>query len=537
MQASLSRPHGIALLLGVSILLIFLTRWPLLPSHLFSFDVINLALALEDFDPTRNQPQPPGYPLFVMEARLLLPLFQTPERTFAVIAIVVCGLAVGLLYLLGRAMFSSWIAAAAAALLFVNPPFWYSGLTSPLRPHLALVSIFVAYCFWRAASGEKRYFEWGSFALGFGAGFRPELSVFLLPLWVWTAWRCREWRLILRCAAWAGLGTGIWLLILVTAAGGTTRLFPSFYEYVFAQTQDTSALVDPSAPWRRTAGRAIVWTGLGVVPWIWALPFGWIERRSSPGWGRRLAFLAVWFLPGFLFHFLVHIGDPDHALGTIPALCLAGAFCLAAAEQSILRRWLPALKEGVLASWIVLFGSLPLFFGEFLPFQREPVEGFRGSASVTDAVRFAIYDSSYPRIRWVERMAQLGLEQIESLASGTDRPVLLIWARDGEPVWRKVNFYIPSAKLYVLDEKGDPGVPTSMARVWSGNRVVATYTGTSPIRISVPKGSRLIWLIGAASVPALARTVPLQQAAPLQYTDLPPNASAFRWGSFEFVPE
>src|SRR3970282_159368 len=66
----------------ITLSLVIVTRWPLLPSRLYSFDTVNLALALEDFDPTRHQPQPPGYPLFVAEARLLYWLLGTPERTF-----------------------------------------------------------------------------------------------------------------------------------------------------------------------------------------------------------------------------------------------------------------------------------------------------------------------------------------------------------------------------------------------------------------------------------------------------------------------
>ncbi|MBF8305896.1 MAG: 2 protein, partial [Acidobacteria bacterium] len=218
-------------LFGFSILLVRLTRLPLMPAHLFSFDSVNLALALEDFDPTRNQPQPPGYPLFVLEARLVHLLFGTPEQTFAVVNILICGLAVGMLYLLGTRMFSPWIGMTAAALLFVNPPFWYSGLTSPLRPHLALFSILVAYCCWRASHGEERYFEWASLVLGLGAGFRPELLVFLLPLWAWTAWQCRQMRLFIRGLLFLGLATVIWILGLGVASGGTGRILTTFSEY------------------------------------------------------------------------------------------------------------------------------------------------------------------------------------------------------------------------------------------------------------------------------------------------------------------
>ena len=105
----------VAILFGVPILLILLFRFlltlqitllPFIPPYLCSFDSVNLALALKDFDPTRNQPQPPGYPFFVAEAHLLYPLFGTPERTFAVLGLLISGLSVTMLYQLGKQMFS-----------------------------------------------------------------------------------------------------------------------------------------------------------------------------------------------------------------------------------------------------------------------------------------------------------------------------------------------------------------------------------------------------------------------------------------------
>ena len=143
----------LAALFGFCILMVGLTRLPIFPPQLYSFDSVNLALALEHFDPTLHQPQPPGYPLFVLEARLLDVPFGSAERTFAALGLLVSGLAVGMLYLLGKELFSPWAGMVAAALLFVNPTFWFSSLTSPLRPHLALVSIVMAYFCWRAKRG------------------------------------------------------------------------------------------------------------------------------------------------------------------------------------------------------------------------------------------------------------------------------------------------------------------------------------------------------------------------------------------------
>ena len=96
---------AISVVLLARLFLVLLSGLPFVPPYLYSFDTVGLALALKDFDPTRNQPQPPGYPFFVAEARLLYPLFGTPERTFAAIESLIGGLSVGMLYLLGKRMF------------------------------------------------------------------------------------------------------------------------------------------------------------------------------------------------------------------------------------------------------------------------------------------------------------------------------------------------------------------------------------------------------------------------------------------------
>jgi len=250
-----------------------------------------------------------------------------------------------------------------------------------------------------------------------------------------------------------------------------------------------------------------------------------------------LAFLALWFLPAFALHLMVHIGDPDHVLSSVPALCLLGAFCLDSAANRVLRLW-PEFKEGkplVIAT--VLGATLLLFFGQFPLPQRGRATGFRGWQSVEDAVVIGTYESSYARVRWVDQMMELAMQQIHDLKTATNRPVLLLWARDGEPVWRKICFYDPSDKVYVLDETGDPAVPAARAALVSSNHRLALYNGMPPIRVPIPKGGRLIWIIAPIAEDGLKMVVPLQKAAPLYYTDLAPDAPSFRWGSFEFIPQ
>src|SRR5437867_10322122 len=104
--------------------LVLLTRLPAMAEY-FTIDNVNLAFSLEKFDPRIHQPQPPGYPFFVLFGRIANVVFRDAGRTFAAISIMVSGLSLAAAFVLGKKMFSRWAGVAAAFLLLVNPVFWH----------------------------------------------------------------------------------------------------------------------------------------------------------------------------------------------------------------------------------------------------------------------------------------------------------------------------------------------------------------------------------------------------------------------------
>src|SRR5437764_11646302 len=99
----------------VIVALLLLTRIPAMGRYL-SIDNVNLALSLEKFDPRIHQPQPPGYPFFVLFGRIVNLFARDATRTFAIISILVTGLCLPAAFVLGRRMFSQWAGGAAAFL-------------------------------------------------------------------------------------------------------------------------------------------------------------------------------------------------------------------------------------------------------------------------------------------------------------------------------------------------------------------------------------------------------------------------------------
>src|SRR5215831_12551025 len=207
--------------LGIILLaLLLLTRLPAMANYL-SIDNVNLAFSLEKFDPRIHQPQPPGYPLFVLFARFLNTFFGDPEKTFVAVSLIVASLSLFTAFALGAKMFSRWAGGAAAFLLLVNPVFWQSNLDGPLSPNLALFSLLTAYCYWRFWAGEKYFAYVGAIALGVGSGFRPDLIAFLFPLWFISSWAgTKSWRSVFRASVLLASIVMVWAIALVVAMGG-----------------------------------------------------------------------------------------------------------------------------------------------------------------------------------------------------------------------------------------------------------------------------------------------------------------------------
>src|SRR5438552_16116723 len=89
----------------VLLALLLLTRIPAMASYL-SIDNVNLALSLEKFDPRIHQPQPPGYPFFVLFARIVNVIFGNAERTFVVASLAVSAAACYVAFALAGRMLS-----------------------------------------------------------------------------------------------------------------------------------------------------------------------------------------------------------------------------------------------------------------------------------------------------------------------------------------------------------------------------------------------------------------------------------------------
>jgi hypothetical protein len=83
---------------------LFISQWALAPRYLITFDEINFALAVRDFNPALHQPQPPGYPLFVALLKLMAVFLPKIETVFLAAGLIASGIALVFVWKLGEAI-------------------------------------------------------------------------------------------------------------------------------------------------------------------------------------------------------------------------------------------------------------------------------------------------------------------------------------------------------------------------------------------------------------------------------------------------
>lgn len=476
---------------------LLLTRWPLSPRYLLEFDSVNFALALEKFDPLYHQPQPPGYPFFVALSRLVHWFVPRPEDTLFLTGLLGAAAALLLLWAVGERMFGPRAGVLAALLLLVNPVFWRAGLMAPVRVFLAAASLAVAWAAWRTWSGERgrAWFCWAAVLLGLGAGFRPQVLLVLLPLVVVAGLRSRRsaWDFLLALALLA-ITTLSWLSVLLWALGGPRQLYELLRNYAAAQTSGSSPLGGASlGVWWDMVRGALEWNSLAVISWVWAVPLAWRQlRRGAP---RSAApFLALWFVPPFLFQIVVHTASPGHTLLTVPVLCLLGGWVLAS--------WRP---------WVaVAAAGLNVLFFFYPP---------------TDRVR----QSSYPEIAHLDQWIGSQVEAIRQMR--TQGPISLVCNERTVP-WRHLSYYFPEDQLIYLRGTLEPGDPAADTWLLYDLNIETTLRPDEEIRL--PPSGRVVWLAPFPLSDGLRREIPFREFGSVLYFDSRPGLR-FTLGPYRFA--
>ena len=317
--------------LGLALLGLF-TRIPFVGNYLYHWDSINFAYSLEKFDIALGQPHFPGYILYVYLGRLVALYFQDAQLTLVAISLLSSGFSIGLLFILGRFMYSRWTGVIAALFLTTSPLFWFYGEIALPHSLDALVVILAALLLYLVMTGKPNLLIPTAIWLGICGGLRPQTQVFLLPLAIYATWQI-PWKKRMTALGVLVLVNLAWLIPLFQLNGGFLAYFQGFQDYYLSFNQTTSVvsgggLAGILRNLRKLGMYTLYGWSLAILPALIGLIYGGaelIKRGLRLKVESRFWFLAIWILPALAYYVFIHMGQQGLVFVFLPALFLLSA--------------------------------------------------------------------------------------------------------------------------------------------------------------------------------------------------------------------
>lgn len=328
----------------------FFVRIPFRSHLLYSWDAGNFAIGVLDFDPSAHQPHPPGYPLYILSAKLINVFLNNANVSLVLLSIIAGSASVALIYLAGTRVFGRTNGAIAAAFLFASPLVWFQSevaLSHIVELPFAILATWLLYEIW-----FKRNFPAAlavAALIGIGGGFRQDVLLFYGPALLVVSLRLESRKQI--AAVWASLFGAVlaWFVPSQIIAGGSGT-----------DLKNHPAIQD--AVWNKGLGEAVknvklMWSalywllGAAIVSFI-----GLLVQIVLIRWIRcdkRLWFVASLVLFPTIFFVVTSFSHFGYSLIYAPSIVVLAAY----ATEEIVR---PLGRKAVPAIAFILIGVLSL---------------------------------------------------------------------------------------------------------------------------------------------------------------------------------
>jgi hypothetical protein len=293
------------------LLAIFLTRLISLSASLWEWDDILFARALSNYDVAAHSPHPPGYPVYVMLARIPYWLLKDELKALSVIGLIFSSLLAPALFYFYREVFQNRrIAIAGTLLTSFAPTVWvYSGAARSDETGLTLGIIGLTLII-RGLQSRKSLIA-GCALLGLGMGVRVTLFPVIGPaiaVVFFARLRRREWRLVAICLAVGTIGLLTWYVPMLIDTG--------WERYCYAAKWQTKGLLVSDTIFYNTGSMALwhrftrffrhVWGPAWLMSSIYGLSLlGLISLALKRSW-RIIGWMFVCFLPYLLFTLMIN---------------------------------------------------------------------------------------------------------------------------------------------------------------------------------------------------------------------------------------
>lgn len=321
--------------------LVLLTRAPYAAQTLWAHDSVLYARALEQGfhvdDELRSQrPHPPGYILYVATANVAHGAGLGANDALVLVSALASALGAAGIFLFARRFAPSPVALLVGAAYAADPLVWqYSEIAYPYTV-LGLGSLAVAWAAHRARGRGVRAAVLTGIVFGLAGGFRQDLLVLLMPLWLWSL---RPFEL--RRTAFAALALGAaclaWLVPTLILSDGIDAYLVALRGQA-AYVGQTYSIVGQGVPALVANVAMTFWAAGWGLLLVAPLAVAGVALLSRGATGSLLdsdgGFFLVWCAPPLLVYVGLHIGDWGYVLSALPGLYIAAACVLGTLVRS-----------------------------------------------------------------------------------------------------------------------------------------------------------------------------------------------------------
>lgn len=195
-----------------------------IPLTIWEYDESLFCMGVENYDPMNHFPPPPGYPIYMGVAKLVMPLAGwVPFRALVALSAVTAIAGFLLLTLAFRELTGSTRAGVLGAFLFYVSPTMLMHATLPQSDSGALALL--ALSMWLCAKSiqepvDAKWLAFAAVACAATVGWRLQFAIAVVPLFLVTVLLLRSWRERFFTMQWFAIACTAWLIALITACGG-----------------------------------------------------------------------------------------------------------------------------------------------------------------------------------------------------------------------------------------------------------------------------------------------------------------------------
>lgn len=498
------------------IVIVAVTRIPFVSKFLYEWDSASYALAFQNFNLAQEQPQTPGYILFVALGKASNYIFHDPNTSMVFLSIFFSILTAILVYFFVKRIFSTRTAIASSILLIFNPLFWFYGEIASIYIFEAFFAALIAYLSYKVLKGDgERFIYLSALILGLAGGFRLDLVEFMFPVWLFSLWygyRKNSFIKIIKALIVLIIGVLLWFIPTIISAGGLEQYLKlasslsttAGYTSVLLGANFSSQVIN--------SGLALVWSlwGLTIFGIVMILLFLVYHNNS---WRSKFVpylknplsiFFILWIAPAFLFYLIIYVIKPGYILVYLPALMIILGYVVNRLSYDLTINFPRISPRSFLVS-LLLIGIIVNSVIYFYPYNLHQAETWETSQDQLHGSQKLFFETDVgimynnQKIKANDQNTNLHINTITKLSNSNPNNTIIVIrdiTREDEGFnFRKAMYYLPDYSVYYLYQgSGDSRISNNT--VWHGQydsfNVNSGPVVTIPLNKSV---QRIVWIM------------------------------------------